>query len=289
MAPAMGPAKALIAVVSVVVVTMALPAASAFADSAFSSKPMREGDSSRPTLVRYGSTAGPDAPDASAGSPGVGLSIDIGLACGPSLVLERDWYGGQVQLVEPRDMQVLLPVAVVGQLGAIAPAVGQLLGSVVRTVQSAVDVAVVASWTEDYVTWDTYTDRLYVGLGAVDAASLHGFGVQGWDPAGVELRCDGAQGIVLVPDARASEVTHACLACLALPADGWVFADLLDLDVHLAKARDYDELPLGRGVSACPTEVADAIQRRIDELAPTIDDVLAQQPERQLAGLPTRL
>jgi hypothetical protein len=236
------------------------------------------------------------------GGRGLGLalepaefSVDDALAlasCGPVATLERDWFGAVATDDRRQDQQMLLPVAVTGIVERQVPLVGGLLRTVTTTVHTLADVAVRAAWSEDYLEWSAYTDTLSVGLGADGADSLTGIdvlGAEGWHLTGIEFTCGAeARQVSYQEDPDAGSVQYLCVACESLPSDGWYLRDILLVDVYLAKATDYAELPTRGSLSACPDEVVAAVREKLADLQPTLDDVLQQQPERLAAGLPAR-
>lgn len=214
----------------------------------------------------------------------MGAATDA-LSCAPVAHLSRDWFGGAVTATRVQDEQVLLPVGVVGQVTTLVPLLGGLLQTITQTVYGLVDVAVLAQWDEEFVTWSTYTDHLNVGLGDAELpAQLSALDAQGWKLQSLEVGCgDASQGTGLQRDPRTAEVQYFCLGCQELPSNGWIMGSILDLKVYVAEARDYAELPKSAAISACPDEVVAAVEERINELALTLEDAIAQKAQRELA------
>jgi hypothetical protein len=217
-------------------------------------------------------------------------SAQTDASCGPVVHLTNDWYGGKVAATRRMDEQVLLPVAVTGQLQSLLPgAVGGLLASAVRTIQSVTDLAVRAVWDEELLHWTTYTDHLDVGLAGLDEGSmtqLDAMQAAGWVIQSVDLTCGPAvQGVQYTPDPRSGEAQFLCALCTQLPADSWQLANILSIDVRIAKATDYAAmLPTSMDVGT-PDQVVAAVNDRVQQLAPSFQDCVQQQAERIAAGL----
>jgi hypothetical protein len=290
MLPVMGLSRALIAWVAVAAFASLSPTASAGAEfSLFSASTSFEPS----TQVSW--QRGFDASAASQDSAGpMEASVDASsvpvdarlvadpTSCSPVAHLQRDWFGGVAVQERTVEEEFLSPVGVVGEVERLVPGLGGLLMPVTALVKATVDVAAFAVWDEEFVEWNLYTDDLYVGFASLDLEAMDELGAQGWAIQGVTVYCGPAsQGTTLVRDADAAAVSYTCLTCLDTPADGWVLVNLEHLDVHLAKARDYQAIPPG-SVCACPAEVVRAVQEEVaQKLAPTYADAIRQLVERR--------
>jgi len=244
--------------------------------------------------------------DAADGADGALDTVKGLLDCRAAVHVHLDWYGGKVTNSRSNAGDLLVPYAVVSQVTQSVPryetvtqtvmqvggglldnvlppvtqTVTKLVGYDVTTVTKQVpaDLAVAASWKEEYVVWAAYSDDFYV-------SPLVTVALPGANVGPVQLMCDPATTVhdhMLTPT-RAG-VDLYCI-CSERPADGW-YTRILSMQVGLADAADYQAAWQGQGTIIAPQDVTDAAVAKAKTMHFTPDQLTAQSAARATAGRP---
>ncbi len=249
--------------------------------------------------------AATDGADGATGKAGDLLQpLKNALDCRAAVQVHLDWYGGRITDTRSGAGDFFVANSITSTVTKQVPhyetvtetvwSAGGLLDSVLSPITQTVtrltgydlqsittttpaDLAVAASWKEDYVAWTAYHNDWYVSpLAALQVPGLIA------DP--LELVCDkNAQIHNEVPTPWNADVDLYCV-CYDAPADGW-YIHILSLQLRLANASEYKAAWSGNLIIA-PQDIADAALAKAKLLDFTPSQLTQQSLDRATAGRP---